>query len=360
MAKDEKNPTVLIISAVTLAIITVILFLSILKNKVPSSPPVALEKTNVEFTERIFDFGRAKEGEKIEHTFKFRNIGQSKLVVESVFAPCGCTAVVISEKTIASGGEGEIRASLNTAGYRGFVSKNIYIDSNAPPIQLKIEGVVETALFVVPSKIDFETLKKGVQENRKIYISKGGNKDLQILRAKSSSEYLTVQTREIEQKPPNEYTKKFEVEVAPDMPVGLINETMTIYTNDENYSKTEVPVVGNIRFSSQENPSLSEPSILFFPPLFFFGSVKQGETPAQKINIQTTGSEPLKIEKIENYMDEFISIKVSPKIENKEYDIIASLKDNVPTGKIEGFIVIYTNNPSKPRMEIPVNIFVEK
>lgn len=357
MTTKRKSPAILMVLAIILFM--TILSLSIFKNK-PSLP--VLKQVDIKFDEYVYDFGRAKQGEQIEHVFKFRNVGDKKLIIKRVNATCGCTAAFISDKNILPNGESEITTSFNTAGYEGFVNKSIYIDSNAPSIQLEIQGIVEVPLSVAPENINFGNLKQGVEESRKIYITKGGDENLKVLKAETSSDYLIVQIKELPQDPPDKYRKRFEIEVAttPDLPIGVLNETVTVYTNDKDHLKIEVPVSGNIRTGAEQSVLDDDSSLLIFPPLFFFGSVKQGETPSQKINIQTTGSEPLKIEKTENHLEDFISITVNPKIEGKEYEITASVKDNVPTGKTEGFIIIYTNDPGKPYIEIPVNISIEQ
>src|SRR5690606_3303609 len=38
-----------------------------------------------------YDFGEIKEGEKVEHEFRFINTGSSPLIISNVQASCGCT-----------------------------------------------------------------------------------------------------------------------------------------------------------------------------------------------------------------------------------------------------------------------------
>ena len=49
------------------------------------------ELTSIEFTEEAFDFGEITQGEKVEHTFKFKNTGENDLVIVSAKGSCGCT-----------------------------------------------------------------------------------------------------------------------------------------------------------------------------------------------------------------------------------------------------------------------------
>ncbi len=69
------------------------------KKEAPSEPakaplePVTQETTvtvqngeapDIEFEEMIHDFGKIDQGEKIEHVFKFKNMGKGELVIEKV------------------------------------------------------------------------------------------------------------------------------------------------------------------------------------------------------------------------------------------------------------------------------------
>jgi len=42
------------------------------------------EVPDIEFQEMVHDFGKIDQGEKIEHVFKFKNVGKSELVIEKV------------------------------------------------------------------------------------------------------------------------------------------------------------------------------------------------------------------------------------------------------------------------------------
>ena len=69
------------------------------KKEAPSEPakaprePIAQETSvvvqngeapDIEFEEIIHDFGKIDQGEKIEHTFKFKNTGKGELIIEKV------------------------------------------------------------------------------------------------------------------------------------------------------------------------------------------------------------------------------------------------------------------------------------
>lgn len=64
-------------------------------------------------------------------TFKFTNVGEAKLVINTVHASCGCTVADYPKDFIAPGASGEITVTYNGTGKMpGRFKKNIQIFSN--------------------------------------------------------------------------------------------------------------------------------------------------------------------------------------------------------------------------------------
>jgi len=68
----------------------------------------ALAAPNLVVEQPVFDFGEVAQGDKVPHTFKFRNDGDKPLYIDRVKSSCGCTAALLSAKTLAPGESGEI------------------------------------------------------------------------------------------------------------------------------------------------------------------------------------------------------------------------------------------------------------
>lgn len=110
-----------------------------LSQKEVEKAPVAV------FQDIEFDFGDIKQGEKIEHTFEFKNTGKSNLLIRKIHSTCGCTTVNPKSDIIKSGETSELKAIFNSAGKTGPQSKSIYITTNSPTnpvITLRLKGNV--------------------------------------------------------------------------------------------------------------------------------------------------------------------------------------------------------------------------
>ncbi|MDH5603874.1 MAG: DUF1573 domain-containing protein [Cyclobacteriaceae bacterium] len=86
-----------------------------------------------EFVEMEHDFGTIKEGDVVEHTFKFKNTGEAPLIIQSARGSCGCTVPTWPKEPIPVGGTGEITAKFDSKGKAGNQNKTVTISANTWP-----------------------------------------------------------------------------------------------------------------------------------------------------------------------------------------------------------------------------------
>ncbi|MBL7864839.1 MAG: DUF1573 domain-containing protein [Cyclobacteriaceae bacterium] len=78
------------------------------------------------------DFGDIVQGEKVEHTFKFKNAGTEPLIITNVQVTCGCTTPKgWTRDPILPGESSEITIGFNSAGKYSRQEKVITVVSNA-------------------------------------------------------------------------------------------------------------------------------------------------------------------------------------------------------------------------------------
>lgn len=85
----------------------------------------------IEFQEKARDFGDITQGDKVEHTFVFKNTGDAPLLIQNVAVTCGCTAPNWPKQAIAPGATGELKVVFNSTGKLGKQNSVIRIYSNA-------------------------------------------------------------------------------------------------------------------------------------------------------------------------------------------------------------------------------------
>ncbi len=97
---------------------------------VPSGPTTVMT-----FDETTFDFGTVTEGEKVSHTYAFKNTGDEPLILQNAKGSCGCTVPQWPREPIAPGASGEVTVEFNSKGKAGDRNQKVTITSNTNPAQ---------------------------------------------------------------------------------------------------------------------------------------------------------------------------------------------------------------------------------
>lgn len=95
------------------------------------------------FDKEIFDFKVIQEGEKVQTSFTFKNVGKTPLIIADASATCGCTVPEYPKIPIKPGEEGVISVVFNSQGKVGMQDKVVTITSNADPQSVKLHVVGE-------------------------------------------------------------------------------------------------------------------------------------------------------------------------------------------------------------------------
>ncbi len=134
MSRHAKNRFRLVVPGFLALILTV------------SAATAFAAKPKIVFPTDTKNFGKLKQGTEASYEFVFRNDGDARLTIRNVETSCGCTAALVSDKTLEPGKSGKIKVVFNTLGYAGEVTKYIFVDSDdpaTPRAQLKISAAVD-------------------------------------------------------------------------------------------------------------------------------------------------------------------------------------------------------------------------
>lgn len=105
----------------------------------------AKPKAKIKFDDINFDFGKAKEGEKLEHTYVFKNESQQPLYIYEVTTSCGCTIADWTKDAILPSEKGQLKVVFDTKGKKGKQVKLLKVLTNTEPsdTSLFIKGIIE-------------------------------------------------------------------------------------------------------------------------------------------------------------------------------------------------------------------------
>ena len=99
------------------------------------APPPSGPITSIKFQEPIHKFGVIKQGEKVEHIFKFTNTGDSPLVISNARGSCGCTVPEWPREAIAPGAASSVKVIFDSTRKKGYRSQKVTITANTEPAQ---------------------------------------------------------------------------------------------------------------------------------------------------------------------------------------------------------------------------------
>lgn len=109
----------------------------------------------IEFEETLYNFGKVTQGDTVEHTFKFQNIGSAPLKILSARGSCGCTVPKYSRDPVAPGDSGEVFVRFRSAGKRNMQNKTVTLITNMKEnkqVVLTIRGEVMVKDTEMPDK----------------------------------------------------------------------------------------------------------------------------------------------------------------------------------------------------------------
>lgn len=128
-----------------------------------------------ELPESRYEFGKVRQGARVEHGFAVRNPGTADLAIREVVA--GPEIVVTFDKVVKPGGEGAIWTVLDTSRIRKSGELSLTVRTNDPEnpeTKLVLAGQIEPLVEVSPEgRIDFSAVKGTGGEQRLTLVNRG-------------------------------------------------------------------------------------------------------------------------------------------------------------------------------------------
>ncbi len=115
---------------------------------VKEKPKKKRRRSKISFEAKSWNFGDIRDGDIVNHDFKFKNVGDAPLEVKNVTATCGCTQPSFPFLPIAPGEEGVISVTFNSTGKINEQRPTVTVITNGRPsiVKLNLEGMVRPKL----------------------------------------------------------------------------------------------------------------------------------------------------------------------------------------------------------------------
>jgi len=217
----------------------------------PEPPPAAAAATNgigpkIQFASLVHDFGRARSGESIHHTYTFTNTGDATLIIKSVQPQCGCTAAGEWTRQVEPGQAGRIPIQFNTHGYNGPVFKQTTVNCNVadqPAIFLQIKGTVYRPIEFTPPMTVLNISPDEDVVSALVTITNNTDEPLALTAPESNNRIFAAELKT------NVPGKGYQLTVTtvPPLPMGNVQGQISLRTGWTNPMAISFPVVANVR-----------------------------------------------------------------------------------------------------------------
>lgn len=283
--------------------------------------------------------GDVMRGDSAWFEVKVRNSGDAPLEIEAK-PTCGCT-VANYDKVIPAKSEGIIKAEMKTAGYRGEFAKSIEITSNDPDKPLssvRIGCTIVQGVQILPSEAHTLTLNDTGPTVQEFELRVSPKLNAQITRVTSNVPYVEAA---LEKTANGDGVYKVKATVKPEAPIGRSIFLLTVQTTSINEPQVTISVS-------------CEKGIIVMPISVWLGAI----TPTTPLPIEQTvtmvkRSGPFKITSVEN-SDPAMTHRIETIQDGSQYRLIIGYKGGWPLGQARKTIIVNTDDPNQPKIEITV------
>jgi hypothetical protein len=301
--------------------------------------------------EKIIDKGTVAKGEVVEANFKLVNQGSEPLLVKAVRPTCGCT-VADFDREISPGGEGWIKAKLETEDFSGPVSKSILIMTNDPidpTVTVVIKALVQPFIEVLPRPlIRFNAVKHEDMGQRVVVVSSDAERAFQVTKVESSVPYLVASSRKLEGEEllRGHGNSQYEVtlNLSDDAPAGPVSAEITVHTDHPKAPEVPIKVYGVVRALLHVTP-----------PQIQFGTVEAKTRPGRNVIVVSNRSGEASTQVTSaSVNDAAFAAEVRAIQEGRRYQVTVTVNEGAEPGVRDAVLTLQTTDSEFPQLTVPV------
>jgi Protein of unknown function (DUF1573) len=289
------------------------------------------------FSASSHDFGHVARGAKAEFAFEVQNLYEEDVHIADVRTSCGCTTPTITKPTLKTWEKGSIVASLNTRSFVGQRNSTLTVVIDKPyyaEVHLTIAGYIHSDVDFQPGVAALGDVEQGTTVEQDVMVTYRGRGNWQITDVRSANTHLEVELGEAVRQP-GVVSYKMTVRLKPDTPAGMVQDQLTLVTNDQRMPTVVLPVEGRVTPPLSINPS----------PLLF-GTLAPGQSATKQLVI--TGKQPFKVLSIAAD-SEALQFKTAPEVTKKVHLIPVTVTAPESPGEFHFTISIETDLATAPK-----------
>lgn len=220
-------------------------------------------------------------------------------------------------------------------------------DPKKPVTYITIKGTTVLGMIPVsPSIIQLGNFGRDKQTTKQIRVYDRGFGNLKVTKVEASAPYIQTELKTLSE---GELIAEINATIGAGLHSGIIDQTITIYTNDNEFPFIRIPVKGEV----PHDISLSENQ-------FFFNGAEKGTKVSHEIQLMNKGDIPVKILRITNALP-YAKIDYRAINPDREYAIVVNLEVPISApGVIKDTIKVYTDHTEESIITIPLFVIVKQ
>jgi len=301
----------------------------------------------------IHDFGSVVKGEVVEWSFVLRNSGAADLIVTDARPSCGCT-VAQWDKVIKPGETGKVAVKLETKDFKGPINKTITVVSNdieTPQARLFIKANIKAIVDLLPdANFRFNKLKREATKVQRLLVTEEDGFEFKVVKTEASQPWIKLDAVPAPQevKQANYPNAQYEVTatIGPEAPVGMVNETATLFTTSVKMPSVKVKIMGLVR-----------PDVMASPPRLEMGTVEPEADFQRMLKVRdNTKAGNFELSSVTCTVP-FLTVAQEVVNKGEEYNLVVKFSSPPPKGDFNGKIVVKTNAAADEfkTIEIPIS-----
>lgn len=329
-----------------------------------SGPILSLEEAE-------YDFGVLSPGQTVSHEFTLTNTGDEPLLIREARSTCGCAVALPPPDPIPPGGRIKVKVSLDTRGYRGRLTKYVYLISNSavePTRRLTLHAFVRTSEAkssrpakpqweVRPTQWDFGLVSLGAAPFHFFEVVNGGENPVTVQVASVTPGLRASWPGEVQLAP--KQRELLPVAFEPLTTPGTVTGEVVLAADDPARPWQVLTVRGYVTAETR-------PRLAVLPPEWDLGLLAPTETAETTLWLQNVGTAPLEIASVETSSPHLAARLTSSQAlpPQGRQALRLSFRPAAPpgeepvTGTIQETVTLRTNDPLAPEATISVSGYV--